>query len=104
MCIRDRDCAVHNLFALSGVYSKPLVYLLWPTPNKGYQGKHLLKLWDVIRFECFFDDEMDSLKENPVKLTGHATDSAGFQLAASVALMSPNKGLLQKKVKYLTLG
>uniref|UniRef100_A0A7M5XM89 Uncharacterized protein n=1 Tax=Clytia hemisphaerica TaxID=252671 RepID=A0A7M5XM89_9CNID len=100
----SKDAAVHNFSALSGVYSKPLVYLVWPTPNKGYQGKHLLKIWDVVRSKCFFDETTGNLKNNPVKLVGHATDSAGFQLAAAVSLMSPNPELLKLKVKYLTLG
>lgn len=61
-----KDCAVHNLSALSGVYSKPLVYLVWPTPNKGYQGKHLLKLWDIVRSNCFFDEDTGNLKDRPI--------------------------------------
>ena len=35
---------------------------------------------------------------------GHATDSAGFQLAAASSLMSPNPYLLNLGVLYLTLG
>ena len=35
---------------------------------------------------------------------GHATDSAGFQLAAAGSLMSPSPYLLNLGVLYLTLG
>ena len=35
---------------------------------------------------------------------GHATDSAGFQLAAASSLMSPNLYLLNLGVLYLTFG
>ena len=56
-----------------------------------------------MRFNCFYDKE-NNLRQEPVLLMGHATDSAGFQLAAASSLMSPNSYLLNLGVLYLTLG
>ena len=64
---------------------------------------HLLKVWDHVRFNCFYD-EKNNLRQEPVLLMGHATDSAGFQLSAASSLMSPNQNLLNLGVLYLTLG
>ena len=95
--------AIHNFAALSGRESTPLIYLIWPTPNKGYKSVHLLKVWDHVRFNCFYD-EKNNLCQEPVLLMGHATDSAGFQLAAASSLMSPNQNLLNLGVLHLNLG
>uniref|UniRef100_A0A7M5V3V3 Ubiquitin-like protease family profile domain-containing protein n=2 Tax=Clytia hemisphaerica TaxID=252671 RepID=A0A7M5V3V3_9CNID len=97
-----KDTAIHNFVAASGVMSKPLVFLFWPTPNSDYCAPNLLKIWDVVRKFCFLDGEV--LRENPVNLLGHSTDSAGFQLAAAVALMTPQSRIINAGVKYLTLG
>ena len=37
-------------------------------------------------------------------LVGHCTDSAGFQLASAVTLMTPQVSVIKSGVKYLTLG
>ena len=95
--------AIHNFPALSGLGSTPLNYLVWPTPNKGYKSVHLLKVWDHVRINCFYDEE-NNLRQEPMLLMGHATDSAGFQLAAASSLMSPNPYLLNLGVLHLTLG
>ena len=39
-----KSTAIHNFAALSGLGSTPLIYLIWPTPNKGYKSVHLLKV------------------------------------------------------------
>ena len=72
-----KDVGIHNFAATSGIHHKPLVYLLWPTPNKGYKGYHLLKVWDQVRYKCFMSDDGESLKEKPVNVVGHASDSVG---------------------------
>ncbi|XP_066933436.1 uncharacterized protein [Clytia hemisphaerica] len=98
-----KDTAIHNFVAASGALSKPLVFMFWPTANSGYCAPNLLKIWDVIRKHCFLDND-GILRENPVNLLGHSTDSAGFQLAAAVALMTPQSKIIDVGVKYLTLG
>lgn len=47
---------------LTGQKSQPLVYLMWPTPNKGYSGSHLLKIWRKAIQNC---------AANNVNLAGH---------------------------------
>ena len=98
-----KSTAIHNLAALSRLGSTPLIYLIWPTPNKGYRRAHLLKVWYHVRFNCFYDEE-NNFREEPVLLMGHATDSAGFHLAAASSLMSPSPYLLNLGALYLTLG
>ena len=39
-----KSTAIHNFAALSGLGSTPLIYLIWPTPNKVYKSVHLLKV------------------------------------------------------------
>ena len=56
-----------------------------------------------MRFNCFYDEE-NNLGQEPVLLMGHATDSAGFQLAAVSSLSSPNPYLPNLGLLYLTLG
>ena len=72
-----KSTAIHNFEALSGLGSTLLIYLIWPTPYKGYKSVHSLKGWDHVRFNCFYDEE-NNLRQEPVLLMGHATDSAGF--------------------------
>ena len=64
---------------------------------------HLLKFWYHIRFNCYYYEE-NNLRQETVLSMGHATGSAGFQLAAASSLMSPNPYLLNLGVLYLTLG
>ena len=98
-----KSTALHNFAALSGTKNIPLIYIVWPTPNKGYKSQHLMKIWDKIRYNCYFN-ENDILRRQPVQLMGHATDSAAFQLAAACSLMTPNKTMLENNTLYLTLG
>ena len=98
-----KAAAIHNFAPLNGLESTPLVYLISPTPNKVYKRVHLLKVWDHVRFKCIYDEENNFCQE-PVLLLDHATDSAGFQLAAANSLMSPNPLLLNLGAVYLTLG
>ena len=87
--------AIHNLCNISGEKSQPLVYLIWPTPNKGYSGPHLLKIWSKVREVC---------AANNVNLIGHSVDSAGSSLSASVQLMTPTESAIAEGINYLGLG
>ena len=89
------NVAIHNLCNMSGEKSQPLVYLMWPTPNKGYSGTHLLKIWSKARQVC---------AANNVNLIGHSVDSAGFSLSASVQLMTPTESAVAEGINYLGLG
>jgi len=43
--------AVHNLCNMSGEKSQRLVHLMRPTPSKGYNSTHPLKIWSkAIKF------------------------------------------------------
>ena len=86
--------AIHNLCNLTGQRSQPLVYLMWPTPNSGYGGSHLLKIWRKVIQHC---------ATNNVNLVGHSVDSAGFSLAASVQLMTPTESAVAEGINYLGL-
>lgn len=86
--------AIHNLCNLSGQISQPLVYLMWPTPNSGYGGYHLLKIWRKVIQHC---------AANNVNLVGHSVDSAGFSLSASVQLMTPTESAVAEGINYLGL-
>ena len=77
--------AIHNLAALSGLESTPLIYLIWPTPNKSYKIVHLLKVWDLVWFICFYDEENNFCQE-PVLLLGHATDPVEYNRYSLVIL------------------
>ena len=79
---------------LTGQRSQPLVYLMWPTPNSGYGGSHLLKIWRKVIQHC---------AANNVNLVGHSVDSAGFSLAASVQLMTPTESAVAEGINYLGL-
>lgn len=86
--------AIHNLCNLTGQVSQPLVYLMWPTPNSGYGGSHLLKIWRKVIQHC---------AANNVNLVGHSVDSAGFSLSASVQLMTPTESAVAEGINYLGL-
>ena len=49
---------------------------------------HLLKVWDNVKFNCFYDE--NNLRQEPVLLMGHAKDSARFRLATASSLTSSN--------------
>ena len=88
---------------MSRLESILLVYLVWPTPNKGYKSVDLWKIRDHVRFNCFYDKE-NNLRQKLVFLTGNAIDLSGFQLTAASTLMSPNPYFPNIEVLYLTLG
>ena len=73
-----------------------MIYMMWPTPNNGYGGRHLLRIWEKVRRDC-------ANRENPLKLVGHSTDSAGFSLSAFVTLMTPTKETVANGIFYLGL-
>ena len=98
-----KDVAIHNFCAGSGVLNKPLVYLVWPSPNSGYRSIHMLKIWEEVRLKCWLEED-GSFRKNPVNLIGHASDSGAFQHASAISLMSPIESTLAAGVKYLTLG
>ena len=98
-----KSTAIHNFAALAGEHNNPLIYAVWPTPNKGYNSASMLKIWDKIRYNCFMD-ESGCLREKPVMLMGHSTDSAAFQLAAANTLMMPTSLMFEEGVIYITLG
>ena len=87
--------AIHNLCNLTGKKSQPLVYVMWPTPNSGYCGSHLLKIWRKVRQDC---------AANNFSLIGHSVDSAGFSLSASVQLMTPTESAVANGINYLGFG
>ena len=62
-----KAAVIHNCAQLNGLESTPLVYLISPTPNKVYKRVHLLKVWDHVRFKCFYDEENNFCQE-PVLL------------------------------------
>lgn len=67
---------------------------MWPTPNSGYGGYHLLKIWRKVIQHC---------AANNVNLVGHSVDSAGFSLSASVQLMTPTEFAVAEGINYLGL-
>ena len=98
-----KSTAIHNFASMTGPLENPLIYLVWPTPNKGYKNENLLRIWDKIRYNCFMD-ETGHLRDTPIMLLGRSSDSACFQLAAANSLMTPNENVFNKGIKYLTLG
>ena len=98
-----KSFGIHNFSLLTGGKSMPQIYALWPTPNKGYTSYHVLHMWDKIRYLCFVNDNKQ-LRKHPILLMGHCTDSAGFQLAAAVSLMTPSDEFIRSGVLYLGLG
>ena len=68
--------------------------MIWPTPNKGFNGQHLLKIWEKVRRDC-------AERENPLMLIGHSTDSAGFSLSALVTLMSPTQSTVANGIFFI---
>ena len=88
--------SIHNFSSLGCSTHHPLFYMMWPTPNKAYGGRHLLKTWEKVREDC-------TTREKPVKLVGHSTDSAGFYLSAVVTLMTPTEATVKEGIMYLSL-
>jgi len=85
--------SIHNFSSLGCSPHHPLIYMMWPTPNKGYSGRHLLKIWEKVWQDC--------ATRQPLPLLGHSTDSAGFSLSALVTLMTPTKATVNDGVIYL---
>lgn len=67
---------------------------MWPTPNSGYGGYQLLKIWRKV---------IQHWAANNVNLVGHSVDSAGFSLSASVQLMTPTEFAVAEGINYLGL-
>ena len=53
--ILAESTGIDNFAALAGRENKPLIYAVWPTPNKGYNAIHLINIWEQIRKNCFLD-------------------------------------------------
>lgn len=70
--------------------------MMWPTPSKGYSGRHLLNIWEKVRQDC-------AKRETPLKLVGHSADSTGFSLSALVTLMTPTQSTVANGIFYLGL-
>ena len=70
--------------------------MMWPSPNKAYRGRHLLKIWEKVRQDC-------ATRKESLNLVGHSTDSAGFSLSAMVTLMTPTPATVADDIMYLGL-
>ena len=68
--------SIHNFDSLDCASHFRMIYMMWPTPSKGYTGHHLLRIWEKVRGNC-------ANRKNPLKLVGHSTDSAGFSRCLS---------------------
>ena len=84
----SKSVSVHNLVSLASLHEPTLIYCLWPEPNRGYKACHLLKYWENLRHNCFYDLQWKP-RASPIQLVGYSTDSAGFSLAAAVQMMTP---------------
>ena len=58
---------IHNFSSLGCSTHHSLIYMVWPTPDKGYGGRHLLNIWEKVREYC-------ATREKPLNLVGHSTD------------------------------
>ena len=76
---------------------------MWPEPNKGYKACHLLKYWENLRHNSFYDHDSKP-RASPIRLVGYSTDSAGFSLAAAVQMMTPTLPEVTAGVHFLGLG
>ena len=83
-----KTISVHNLTALTSLEKPTVITCMWPTPDRGYTAKHLLKYWERLRKACYYDST-GNVRKTPLNLIGYSTDSSGFSLAAAVQLMTP---------------
>ena len=98
-----KTVSVHNLTALTSFEKPTIITCMWPSPDRGYTAKHLLKYWENLRRVCYYDGN-GAVRKTPLNLIGYSTDSAGFSLGAAVQLMTPTKEEIQAGVRYLGLG
>ena len=95
-----KSVSIHNFSALCSLDKPDIVHCLWPTPNVGYKGVHLLKILNTISQKCY--ENSASLEK--ISLIGFSTDSAGFSLAASVINMTPSDKQIEQGFYFLSLG
>ena len=88
--------SIHNFSVLTSHEKTPLIFCIWPTPNKGYRAVHLLSVWSKIRKKAMSQCP-------PIKLIGHSTDSAGFSLLAGITQMTPSKEMVEEGIMFLGL-
>ena len=99
----SKSVSVHNLVSLASLDEPTVIYCMWPERNKGYKACHLLKYWENLRHNCFYDHE-GKPRASPIRLVGYSTDSAGFSLAAAVQMMTPTLPEVKAGVHFLGLG
>ena len=99
----SKSVSVHNLVSLASLDEPTVIYCMWSEPNKGYKACHLLKYWQHLRYNCFYDDKGKS-RASPIQLVGYSTDSAGFSLAAAVQMMTPTLPEVEAGIHFLGLG
>ena len=99
----SKSVSVHNLVSLASLDEPTVIYCMWPEPNKGYKACHLLKYWENLRYNCFYDDK-GKPRASPIQLVEYSTDSAGFSLAAAVQMMTPTLPEVEAGIHFLGLG
>ena len=65
--------------------------MMWPTPNKGSGGRHLLNIWEKVPEDC-------ATREKILKVVGDSTHSAEFSLSALVTLMTPTEAPVKEGI------
>ena len=98
-----KNVSVHNFQSLSLDEKPSIIYCMWPPADKGYNASHLLRYWECVRYYCYYNDK-GSVRNNPIHLLGHSTDSAGFSLAATHKLMTPSVEEIESGIVFLGLG
>ena len=58
---------IHDFSSLDCSTHHSLIYMVWPTPNKGYGDRQVLNIWEKVREDC-------ATREKSLKLVGHSTD------------------------------
>ena len=94
---------VQNLVLLASLDEPTVTYCMWPEPNKGYKTGHLLKYWENLQYNCFYEDKGKS-RASLIQLVGYSTDSAGFSLATAVQMMTPTHLEVEAGIHFLGLG
>ena len=98
-----KTVSVHNLTAMTSFEKPTVIHCMWPSPNRGYTVKHLLKYWEALRKACYYNST-GAVRKTPLNLIGYSTDSAGFSLGAAVQLMAPTEEEIREGVLFLGLG
>ena len=97
-----KSVSVHNFTSLCSTEEPYIVHSIWPTPNKGYNAKHLLKILEKLRWLCFYFPN-GKPRPSPLSLLGFATDSAGFLLPAAISTLTPTDLHIREGVYFLDL-